>query len=201
MKHFLFHAIFIFLLSSITTQAKLSTPITKLPAPTKYIPKLDFGVKFGGNFDNINGTGWNNTYQTGYHSGVFLGFREHVFGVQGEALLSSGQYTYIPNTDVNNLYLHLPALLEIRVVPGIWLQSGPQYSFLLASKFAGNNNATNYFKQGGLSGVAGLQILLPLHLIIGARYIFGLSDWNEASNSSNTWKIHSVQLFAGFKFL
>lgn len=173
----------------------------KLPPATKYIPKVDFGVKAGANFDNMKGNGWSKTYQAGYHGGLFLGFREQVFGVQGEALVSGGQYSLSPSgANVKNVYLQIPAMFELKLVPRVWLQAGPQYSLLFSSKFETNGNATNYFKTGGFSGVAGLQILLPLHITIGARYLFGLSNWNENSKT-NTWIPRSTQLYVGLKFI
>jgi len=169
--------------------------------PGKYIPKVDFGVKFGGNFDNIKGNGWSNTYQSGYHGGAFIGFREQVFGFQGEALVSLAKYNLSPsNGEVNNVYLQIPALFQLKLIPRVWLQVGPQYSLLFSSKLQNNSSSTNYFKTGGAFGVAGIQILLPLHLTLGARYLFGLSNWNDMS-SSNTWTMRSTQLFVGLKFI
>jgi hypothetical protein len=172
----------------------------KITGPKRDVPKLDLGIKFGGNYDHISGNGWNSNYHTGYNSGIFLGFRESFFGIQGEALAASARYTHAPNTDINNLFLHVPVLFQIRLIPRVWLQAGPQYSFLLASRFAGGNNAADYFKQSGFSGVAGIQVFLPLHLVVGARYIFGLSDWNNLS-TNNPLKLYTTQLYAGFKFL
>lgn len=183
-----------FLLTILTAVTFAAGAFAKSPGPTKYVPKLDIGIKFGANYDHIKGTGWSDTYKTGYHGGMFVGFREQVFGVQGEALISSGQYTQTAGPVVKNLYLNIPALFEIRMVPRMWLQLGPQYTFLLSS-----NGPDNLFKAGGFSGAAGLQFLLPLHLTLGGRYIFGLSNLNPATN--NTWKQSSLQLFIGFKFL
>jgi hypothetical protein len=188
----LFTTLFIALMITASTFAKS-------PGPTKYVPKLDLGIKFGANYDHIKGTGWASTYQTGYHGGMFVGFREQVFGVQGEALISSGQYAATNGTNVKNLYLNIPGLFEIRLVPRMWLQLGPQYTFLLSSKYSSSNQPDNLFKPGGFSGVAGLQFLLPLHLTLGGRYIFGITDWNSTGGSS--WRQSTLQLFVGFKFL
>ena len=194
MKRSFFPAIIIAILFLLPTPSP-----AQMPHPAKLVPKVDFGIKFGGNYDNINGNGWSNTYQTGYNGGIFLGVREHIFGIQGEALIGSGRYIFNGVT-VKNLYLHVPVLFQIRLVPRLWLQVGPQYSFLLSSKYASNDNATNYFKPGGVSGVAGLQLLLPLHLTLGARYSFGLTDWDNLSKN-NTWTIRAMQLYVGFRLL
>lgn len=176
-----------------------SVGYAKVPGPTKFIPKIDLGVKVGASYDNMNGTGWSNTYRTGYHGGLFLGFREQVFGVQGELLLNTPHYTSAAGTQVKNLCLDIPAMFEIRLIPRLWIQVGPQYSFLVSSKYESNSTSTNFFKPGAFSGVAGLQALLPLHLTIGARYIFGLSDWDNTGGAA--WKQRSTQLFVGFKFI
>lgn len=188
MKHVLLCAIFI-------------TFFFPISAYAKYIPTMDFGIKFGGNFDNMNGNGWSNSYHTGYNGGLFLGFRENVFSVQGEALVSSGQFTHNPGTDVKNMYVQVPVLFGVRLVPRLWLQLGPQYSLLASSKFADNSSATNYFKTGSFSGVAGVQLFLPLHLLIGARYIIGVTDCNNVSGSSDVWKQRTLQLYLGLKLI
>jgi hypothetical protein len=173
----------------------------KAPAPKSIIPKIDLGLKFGGNFDNIDGKSWSNTYHTGYHGGLFLGVRESIFGLQGEVLYNKGLYTYkSTGANVGNAYLDVPVLFQVKLVDRLWLQAGPQYSLLLSSKFTSNDKDASYFKTGGFSGVAGLQILLPLHLTIGARYVFGFTNWNDAS-SAEVWTQRSMQLFAGFRLL
>jgi hypothetical protein len=171
----------------------------RIPGPKKVIPKVDLGVKVGASFDNMHGTGWNTTYRTGYHGGVFLGFREQVFGVQGEVLVNSTHYTLGTTTEISNLCLDVPVMFQFRLVPRLWVQVGPQYSILLSSKYAATDKATNFFKPGAFSGVAGLQMLLPLNLMLGGRYVLGLSDWDNVGSAP--WKQRSVQLFAGVRLL
>jgi hypothetical protein len=184
MKHARLVASLIALLFAFSANAKL---------PTKFVPSVDLGIKIGTNFDRISGTGWTGTYQSGYHGGMFVGFREQVLGVQGEALVVSGRYATSSGTNVKNLYLDIPGLFQIRLVSGLWFQVGPQYTLLLSSNQAGDN-----FKAGGFSGVTGLQFMLPLHLTLGGRYIFGISDWNNIGGGS--WKQTSVQLSLGLRF-
>ena len=59
------------------------------------------------------------------------------------------------------------------------------------------------FATTDFSGVLGLQAILPLHLIVGARYVLGFIDQNANSvpGLTNTWKNRSFQLYAGFRFL
>jgi hypothetical protein len=132
--------------------------------------------------------------------------REYYFGLQGELLLSSASYTMkdnynlYPAATIKNLYLEIPVLFEIKITHSLWLQAGPQYNFVLNSRFSPEGGSANYFKSGDFSGVIGLQVFLPYHLAIGGRYVFGLSNLgNFDASSGDSWLPQSLQLFIAFR--
>ena len=153
----------------------------------------ELGIKLGGSFDKMTGPGWSTPYQGGYFGGIYAGLHGHFFGLQAEALIRSALYS-----PVRNVYLSVPVLFEARLMPMVWMQLGPQYSYLLSSKYAGTSDATDMFNPQSVSGIIGLKIQLSRSVNIGSRYIFGLSDENTAP-SPDAWKQQSIQLYAGLK--
>ena len=195
-------------LSVIAFWCLIIIPILSLAqGPHKRERLVERGIKGGMNFDNMHGNYWSNTYKTGLNGGVYAGMHEHYLGVQLEALITSASYLtegnyngYYDVAQVKNLYLNIPALFEIRLVPNLWLQLGPQYSLLLNSKFSGASSSDNIFNASTFSGVVGLRIPVYRGITMGGRYIFGLTD-ADGLYSSEAWKQHSMQLFVGFRVM
>ena len=86
----------------------------------------------------------------------------------------------------------------------LWLQVGPQYSGVVSVKDVDGlvGDAKGLFRSGSVSGVAGLELKLPFHLNVGARYILGFSNLNASSSSiSGTWQDRTLQVHLGYTFL
>lgn len=174
---------------------------------------LRFGLKGGANLGKLDGKGYKDGFNLGYHLGGFAQINlTKSFGVQGELIFSStktkttSDFSEIYNTDnlednnkkISLNYLSIPLLANFSLgTPRIKLQVGPQFSALVSNKnvFKGTSDA---FHGGDVSGVAGLWIQLPI-VNISARYIIGFTDVNGVSsvtNSSN-WKNQAIQLGVG----
>ncbi len=177
---------------------------------TKALPKVDLGIKVGGNFNQLAGTGFKKAYQPGIVGGVFVGVRKGKMGVRAEGLVSSAKYTYTytATTDgtFKNIYLDIPLLFEYKIIPRLWAQVGPQFSNVISVSADPNPPAgtdpKSYFKSS-FSGVLGLEAKLPAHLVVGARYILGITDVNDVSfgTAGGSWKTRTIQAYVGFRFL
>ncbi len=203
------------------------TGIAAIAQPSsKVLPvKIDLGIKIGANFQNLGGEQWEQGYKPGFVGGIFGGVSGKRFGVSAEALFSQVRYTgngvkffrrngNAGNSNYNNLadstkkgdfavtYINIPILLNVKVVGPLWFQVGPQYSGVLAvsDKDQLLKDTKDLFKSGDLAAVLGLQLNLPIHLRVSARYIIGLSDMN-ASSISDEWKTRTIQLGVGYSFL
>ena len=166
-------------------------------AKTNYHP-VTFGVKLGGSWDNIYGDGWNNDYKMGYSAGLFLEKRGRTLGIQAEATFATGRYGFFSGVpDVKNHYINLPLLLELKLLPKVYLQFGPQYSVLASSEFA-DGRSSSIFSDGGFLGVVGCQFWLSRSFFAGGRYLFSMSNWNAVS-SENQWKPRSWQAYVGLR--
>ena len=184
------------------------------------LPKLDLGIKIGGNFAQLGGNGWEQTYKPGITSGAFIGLHKHKIGLQAEVLLNTSHYTTkglvdsVNKGDFRALYLDIPVLFEYKLIgaklaPKVWLQAGPQFSTLMSVKNLNDykGDAKSAFKSSTASLVLGAEMRY-LKFVLGARYIIGLTDVNNTgsvnglvSYGTDKWNNKSYQLYIGFKFI
>jgi hypothetical protein len=189
---------------------------------------VDLGLKVGANFSNINGTHWESGYKANFLGGVFLGVNGPKLGVTVEGLFT--QSTFVTGKGFYGLYkdayrtaadsaksgsfkvnyISIPVLLNIKLFSRATIQLGPQFSGVASVKDRDEllNDAQELFK-GGFDGVIGVQLSLPAHLNVGARYIIGLSNINKGDGTTNNagiqiddaWKQRSLQLHIGYSIL
>lgn len=189
---------------------------------------VDLGVKVGANFSNINGTYWESGYKANFLGGVFLGVNGNRLGVNIEALFS--QNTYVTGNKFNEIYkdayqtgkdsvkggsfkvnyLSIPVLLNIKLFSRATIQLGPQFSGVASVQDKDEllTDARSLFKNS-FDGVIGVQLNLPAHLNIAARYVVGLSNINDGDGQTNSagltiddaWKQRSLQLTLGYSIL
>ncbi len=190
-----------------------SVSIQAAPAEPKKdstIPKIEFGLKLGANFQSISGNTWNNSYKPGVVAGITLGMHKKKVGVRVEVLVGLSNYTSVIIRDSSGekaefraTYINIPVLFEYSFIPMLKLQAGPQYSNMISVKavqgFDGDPKVL--FKQSELSGVLGLEAKLPAHFSVGARYILGLSNINNnvyTTSASDSWKNSTAQVYVGY---
>ncbi len=199
-RSLLFIALSAALLFSNNTEAQIPG-VSKV---TQALPKVDLGLKLGANFNQITGSDFKQAYKPGVVGGAFLGVSKNKIGVQVEALVKSAKFDASTGGGyIKTLSLDIPVLFEYKLIPRIWLQLGPQFSKMLTAKDNNSNDIKKYFNTTDFDGVIGLQVKLPLHLVVGARYILGFSDMNNKSlpGSTDAWKNRSIQAYLGFRFL
>ncbi|XZF13901.1 porin family protein [Chitinophagaceae bacterium MMS25-I14] len=184
------------------------------------MPKLQLGIKAGVNVSSLNGDNWDNGYKTNLLGGLEAGLYGNRVGISLEAFFS--QSSYVTGDNFHNIYeqyynnvsdsakqgtfrvsyLNIPILFNLKLVKGLWLQLGPQYSGVVSVKDVDAlvHDAKGLFKSGDVSGVAGLRLNLPFHLSVGARYVFGFTDLNNMS-IGDTWQQRTVQVHVVYNLL
>lgn len=176
---------------------------------TKALPKVDLGLKIGGNFQKTTGDFVDNSFKPGITGGAFVGIYKNKIGVQAEALIKSAKID-IDNGAPTKPYLKtinldIPILFEYKVIPRVWLQAGPQFSQILSAKDNAKADVKSNLNTTEFSGVIGAQVKLPVHLVAGARYIMSFTDINNypttVGASTDEWKTRSIQVYVGFRFL
>lgn len=151
---------------------------------------INFGIKVGANFSNLNGADIDLDGRSSLHAGVVLELElMDKFALQPE-LIYSTQGAEIPDLAELKLdYLSLPILAKYYLVKGFSIEAGPQFSFLV-------NDATESLQDGvavddfegesfDLGGVIGLGFKTPVGIFAQARYVIGLTAVEENPDIKN----------------
>ncbi len=166
------------------------------------------GPKLGANISGNTGLQFEKGFNFGYHAGLFSEIMlTDKFGIQPEALwsqvnlvpASSFNQIYSPSLgqlqDIKLTYLSIPLLLNIRPVKPITIQVGPQYGILIDNSLPVVANATNAFKSGDFSMLAGIQLKVLSFRLYG-RYAIGLTSINDLPDGGK-WKSQTLQIGVG----
>jgi len=150
----------------------------------------DWGIRAGANFSTLSNSDVKS--QTGYYGGVYrqFGIVKDFLYIQPELQFSKqGFDTDLSTVDLN--YIHLPIVARVYVLKLLSFETGPQFGFLVS------DNADNFdFNSLDTSWDFGMSINLPFRLSIDARYITGLNELIEGSDS----KSQVIQVGASFRF-
>ncbi len=91
-------------------------------------------------------------------------------------------------SETNLSYVAAPALLLQTKIGFLKAYAGPQMGFLITAKSKTGNleqDVKNTFKTTELSGVIEAEMNLPLRLMAGVRYNFGISNVSEISQGTS----------------
>ncbi|MEO6314086.1 MAG: porin family protein [Chitinophagaceae bacterium] len=174
------------------------------------VPFFQLGIKGGVNFTKIEGKSFADEFDYGYQAGAFATIKisDHV-QIQPEVLFN--QFNTKADTafgsvfNVKNLkgvklnYVSVPLLLNLTPAKFISFQVGPQFGILLDKHKNLFENGKDAFSGGDLSMVGGVQLNLG-GIRLSGRYVVGLSNINDATNSDK-WKKQGFQLSAGFRII
>jgi Outer membrane protein beta-barrel domain len=174
------------------------------------------GAKAGVNVNKITGLAYKEGFNYNFQVGLFTQFNiTKRLGIQPELnfVQSETEFTNDANTIYDDLFggglqhkakltmLELPVLLNINIGPTqkVKLQLGPAYSGVLKQNVDSlKNNVKDIYKNGEVSGIAGIWIQLPA-IVLSARYKVGFTDMNNTLNGKE-WKNQAIQVSAGFTF-
>ncbi len=192
------------LLAGLLFSSQVNAQIPGVSTVTKVLPKVTLGLKLGLNMQQLHGApAYDDSYKPGIVGGAFLSVRKNKIGVRAEALVKTAKIDITGPTPghINTIALDVPVLFEYKLINRVWLQVGPQFTSLLSAKDNNSNDVKKGFNTSDFSGVLGAEVLLPLHLTVGARYILGFSDVRSAGGAGDSWKNRSIQLSVGLRFI
>lgn len=154
---------------------------------------IDFGVKAGANFSNLDGDGIDGDNLTSFHAGAVLEVNLFEnFSLQPEVLYSS-QGTKLEDEDIKLDYISVPVLAKFYLISDkLSIEAGPQFSFLV------NDDVPEVFetKSFDFAAIGGLGLNITNNLFVQARYVVGLTDTTKEAEVTN--KV--IQLSVGWKF-
>lgn len=151
----------------------------------------DWGIRAGANFSTVSNSIDTNS-QTGYYAGIYrqFGIIPKLLYIQPELQFSKqGFDTNVSSVDLN--YIHLPVVARIYIMKILSFETGPQFGVLVS------DNADNLnFNSTDTSWDFGMSINLPFKLSIDARYVTGLNELIDGTDSKN----QVFQVGASFRF-
>ncbi len=193
-------------------------------AQTKPMPSLQIGLKLGLNASNTStGYGSGATFKDpGMKLGAAIGAfvqipLENKLSLQPELLYSSegslqegkigstGNYVTIFTNKLG--YLNLPVMIQFNATgKGLFAEAGPQLGFLLSAKVknafpasgvAAETDTKEFMKSTNFGLGFGIGYNFNEAFGMGARYVFGLSEVNEAIADM---KVNTLSLGLHYKF-
>lgn len=171
--------------------------------------QVKFGAKAGLNISNVHSER-NKDFKNllAYNLGVVSKFSAtNKIGITAEVLLSQKGFKslMIPSgTTYNKLtYLSIPVLIEYKPVKALYIQVGPELSYLLSAKLKNStlhkSERDNYNKfDVGIAGGVGYTIFKNFSL--EARYVYGLSQISQYTDVTGKYYNRVFQFNAVYLF-
>ena len=182
--------------------------------------ELKFGIKAGVNYSNVydeQGQDFVASGKTGFAAGAFVAIPlGKFFGIQPEVMYSQKGYKATGtalgfNYDYSKTtsYVDVPLLLQIKPIPMLSFVAGPQFSYLLDTKYSFNGNTTttteanvnsDNYKKNIFGFVVGADVNIDHFLISGrAGWDINKSD-AEGNSTAPRYKNQVLQLTVGYIF-
>ena len=169
------------------------------------------GIKFGTDIQKINGASFSEKFAFGYHLGGFAELKlSKSITIQPELYYSavnldtgttfSQTYNSIALSKLKFGYLNMPLILSIKAGEKMAVQLGSRYGIIVDNNLSLRNNVESAFKKGDFSVLAGIQFNFSKLKIYG-RYQVGLSNLNDITGSTETWKSQTIHIGLGLRII
>ena len=163
--------------------------------------EVNFGVKAGVNFANVEGEGTNLDARTGFHVGITTEISlSDKFSVQPEVIYSA-QGAKLKDFGTSQLdYLSVPVMAKYFIVKNFSIEAGPQASFLVNDVFKFDDSSMEDENLNAESLDFGFNFGLGYKfdngLFAQARYNLGITPIEENPDITN----RVFQLSVGYQF-
>ncbi|GAA5087983.1 porin family protein [Chryseobacterium ginsengisoli] len=164
---------------------------------------VKFGIKAGLNVSSINDD--DSKAKAGFYGGFFANIPvASSFSVQPEVLyngMGAKDKTY-SSLKLNLDYISLPVMVQYNVLPELYLEAGPQFSFAISQKVKGDGGSVDVdkaFKGFDLGLGLGAGYYIEQKFGITARYVAGLTDIAE-DNPGDAIRNGVFQIGIAYKF-
>ena len=176
---------------------------------------LGLGFKLGADVSKIKGMSLNNDFKGHLMGGVQAHLRVGRLGLQAEAnltrtALSTGDnfYTvfrdFVKSTstsggaDILLTELGIPVMLDLRLLGGLRVEVGIQYSLVINAKDKNDYliDVNKVMTDGYMSGLLGAKLEIG-KLQVGGRYLQGFDNMNQTP-VNESWKNGRYQLYVAY---
>ncbi|WP_394666241.1 porin family protein [uncultured Chryseobacterium sp.] len=166
---------------------------------------VKFGAKAGLNISTISGGG--STAKAGFYGGVFANVPiASSFSVQPEVLYNGvgAKADGMQDLKVNLSYISVPVMFQYNALPNLYFEAGPQFSFLIDSKFKYQSvsvKANDYIKGFDFGIGLGAGYYFNDKIGITARYVAGVTDIAKSNQGADSEGKNNVFQFGlAYKF-
>jgi hypothetical protein len=154
--------------------------------------QIKFGIKAGLNLADQSVSGYNVISRTAlksdYNAGILANINIAESIILQPELVYSGQGAAVKDSSsarVNYNYLNIPILIKYQHSTGLFIETGPQFGFLISAKYKSNDfsmDDKNVTKPTDFAWVLGIGYKIPdLNLGLDVRYNWGLTDVDNGS--------------------
>lgn len=164
-----------------------------------------FGVKAGLNISTISGG--DSKSKAGFYGGLFANIPvASSFSVQPEVLYNGvgAKADGLEDLKVNLSYISVPVMFQYNATPEFYLEAGPQFSFLVDSKFKYQSTsvkANDYIKGFDFGIGIGAGYFFTPNIGVNARYVAGVTDiGKEVAGAQPEGKNNVFQVGLAYKF-
>ncbi|KMQ68333.1 opacity protein [Chryseobacterium sp. FH2] len=163
-----------------------------------------FGLKAGLNVSSISHDEM--TAKAGFYGGVFANIPvAKEFSIQPEVLYNGAGAKFDDSSDdkLNLSYISVPVMFQYNALPNLYLEAGPQFSFLIDSKIKGNGASVDSDNIKGFDFGIGLGAgyYITKNIGVTARYIAGVTDVaKKVGNFQLEGKNNVFQVGLAYKF-
>ena len=163
-----------------------------------------FGLKAGLNVSSLSNSDTNS--KAGFYGGVFANIPvAQDFSVQPEVLYSGMGAKAKANSDVklNMDYIAVPVMLQYNALPNLYVEAGPQFSFLVSAIGKDNNGSVDVkdgFKTFDFGLGLGAGYYFTPNIGVNVRYVAGLTDVVKNRIGGDSSKNGVFQVGLAYKF-
>lgn len=206
---------------------KLIIPFLAIFALGANAQSIKFGLKAGLNVSSLSGTSAAMSSAYGVHAGGLVEFKildkfaiqpEVLFSTQGaksEETTNFGTGIENQTSNIHLAYINIPLMAKYFVVQGLFVELGPQCSFLIDAKnkketittigtsvatISETENIKKTLKDFDISANVGVGYDILNKVIVQARYSIGLSNINDTYSANSNIKNGVLQVSVGYKF-
>jgi len=174
----------------------------------------EFGVNLGGNFQEMAHSPFTKSFKPGLVGGLYyrrywrltavkvelLGSTAHYVSTQAAGVYATHPTDSTSKSFFKTRYFSLPVLAQLMVVKDVYLELGPQYSYMLSYSekngvFSKIYGPDNIFKNSEFSMIIGAEAKINRKFKFDLRYIKGMTDVNNSVYPSAylQWNINAIQ--------
>ena len=164
---------------------------------------LRFGIKAGLNVASIN----DDEFKA--KPGIYGGFFANIpvassFSVQPEVLYNGAgaKFENVSDARLNLDYISVPVMLQYNILPELYVEAGPQFSFAISQKIKGDGGSAdvdNLFKGFDFGIGLGAGYYFAQDFGVTARFVAGATDIAD-NNPGDAIRNNIFQVGVAYKF-